>query len=88
MAELTIRLVSNPRTGKRDIHVDYHGEDDALPMEHERDHRALVAQLVGEGVLDPDEAGEVRVRRGEPARAGAGAPPLDQATRDKLEQSE
>lgn len=69
MAEVTIRMVSNPKTGKRDIYIDYEGEDDSLPMEHENDHRDIVEQLLGQGVLDPDDIGQIKVGRVQPAPA-------------------
>lgn len=67
MADLTIRLVSNPKTGKRDIYIDYESEDDALPYEHEQDHHHIVEQLLGAGVLSGDDVGQVRVGRVEPS---------------------
>lgn len=66
MADVTIRLVSNPKTGKRDIYIDYESEDDALPFEHEQDHQDVVEQLLGEGVLDPDDIGQIKVGRVRP----------------------
>jgi len=47
MAEVTIRLRHNPRTGERVLVIHYESEADALPHEHERDHRALAERLVG-----------------------------------------
>jgi len=38
MAELTIRLVVDPATGKKDVHIGYRSDADALPMEHEEAH--------------------------------------------------
>ena len=66
MADVTIRLVSNPKTGKRDIYIDYESEDDALPFEHEEDHRDVVEKLLGQGILDPDDIGQVKVGRVQP----------------------
>ena len=68
MAEITIRLIYNLETGKKDIYVDYESEDDALPVEHEKEHRQIVAELLGKGVLEPDEVGELQVRRVTPER--------------------
>ena len=65
MAEITIRLRYNLQTGRKDLFIDYHSDDDALPIEHEQDHRAVVESLLGRGVLKPDELGEVVVRRGQ-----------------------
>ena len=47
MAEVTIRLRHNPRTGEREVVIHYESDRDALPHEHERDHRALAEQLIG-----------------------------------------
>lgn len=47
MAEVTIRLRHNPRTGEREVVIHYESDRDALPHEHERDHRALAEQLLG-----------------------------------------
>ena len=66
MAEMTIRLVSNPSTGKRDIYIDYESQDDALPHEHEQDHHDVVERLLGQGILDPDEIGQIKVGRVRP----------------------
>ena len=66
MAELTIRLVSNPQTGKRDIFIDYESEDDALPFEHESDHSDILEQLLGQGILDEDDVGSIKVGRVQP----------------------
>ena len=69
MAQCTIRLVSNPRTGKRDIHIDFESEPDALPHEHEQDHRRLAEQLLGADIFEQDDIGQVVVSRGEPGEA-------------------
>ena len=49
MAEVTIRLRHNPRTGEREVVIHYESESDLLPHEHERDHRALAEALVRVG---------------------------------------
>jgi hypothetical protein len=63
VADITIKLVYNLKTGKQDIYVDFVSDDDALPIEHERDHRQLVEQLIGQGVLKPNDVGQVKVSR-------------------------
>ncbi len=63
MAELTIRLVVDPETGARRVVVDYGSDAEALPMEHEADHRAL------EGGLDGVEVG--RAEKSRPAERSA-----------------
>lgn len=47
MAEVTIRLRHNARTGERELVIHYESESDALPHEHERDHRAWAESLLG-----------------------------------------
>ena len=69
MADVTIRLVSNPKTGKREIYIDYHSDDDALPFEHEKEHRTFVEKFLGKGVLDADSMGQIHVGRVAPQAA-------------------
>jgi hypothetical protein len=54
MADVTIRFRHNPKTGKRELVINYESEDDALPHEHERDHRALVEKVLGRALTDED----------------------------------
>jgi hypothetical protein len=61
MAEVTIRFRHNPATGKREVVITYESDSDALPHEHERDHRALVESLLGHPLGDDVEG--VRVER-------------------------
>ncbi|MDX1929257.1 MAG: hypothetical protein SFV81_22205 [Pirellulaceae bacterium] len=63
MAEMTIRLRINPETGKKDIIVSLHSDDDSLPHEHEQLHRKLVEKLISGGLLTDGEAGTVVVER-------------------------
>lgn len=69
MADLTIRLIYNLETGKKDIFVDFVSEDDALPIEHEQQHREVIEQLLGKGILEADEVGDVNISRVPPQRA-------------------
>jgi hypothetical protein len=61
MAEITLKLRRDPATGKREIVIHLEGEADALPHEHERDHRALVEKLLGRSLTDED--GSIVVER-------------------------
>ena len=63
MAGATIRLMYNLETGVHDIYVDYDSEQDALPFEHEDQHRALIQQLLGVSDLSEDQLGEVVISR-------------------------
>jgi hypothetical protein len=65
MPRLTIRLVNDPETGKKNIIVDYESEEDAMPMEHEDTHRELVDKLIEGGTLKASEVGKVIVSRDE-----------------------
>jgi hypothetical protein len=84
MAEITIKLRHNPKTGERELIIGYESEGDALPFEHEREHRALVEALLGRPLGELPEGASVR-REGVTtppggAREAAPAP----AKRDKL----
>ncbi len=63
MAEMIIRLAVDPATGKKNILVKLESDPDALPVEHEQLHRSLVEKLLGRGILEADEVGEVIVER-------------------------
>ncbi|MCS6866686.1 MAG: hypothetical protein NZS48_16660 [Gemmata sp.] len=62
MAELTILLRRDPHTGKQNIIIKLDSDPDALPLEHEQMHRALVEKLIGKG-LRPEDLGELIVER-------------------------
>jgi hypothetical protein len=68
MAEVTIRLIYNLETGKKDIYIDYESDADALPLEHEQQHRQIVEKLLGKGILKPAEVGDVKVGRVAPEK--------------------
>jgi len=63
MAQVTIQLVIDPQSGKKNVIIDYRSDPDALPMEHEEDHRRLVDQLIEGGALSAAELGEIIVER-------------------------
>jgi hypothetical protein len=62
MAEMTIMLRRDPNTGKQNIIIKLDSDPDALPLEHEQMHRALVEKLIGKGVK-PEDLGEIIVER-------------------------
>ena len=64
MADINIRMVFNLETGKKDILIDYESDEDSLPFEHEKKHREIVQHLLGKGILQPNEVGNVIVERG------------------------
>src|SRR5439155_13642537 len=65
MAEMTIRLRCDPATGKKDIVITLRSDEDALPHEHEQQHRALVEKLIDGGLLKASELGQIVVEREE-----------------------
>lgn len=58
----------NMNSGKKDIVIEYESDEDAMRHEHEKKHRDIVERLVGEGILQADEAGEVIVERVQPGQ--------------------
>jgi hypothetical protein len=50
-SELVLRLRVDPLTGRREVVVDYTSDADALPYEHENEHRRLAGKVM-EGGLD------------------------------------
>lgn len=65
MAEMTIRLRCDPQTGKKDIIVSLRSDEDALPLEHEQQHKALVEKLIEGGIVSQSELGKIIVEREE-----------------------
>ena len=65
MAEMTIRLIPDPATGKKNIVIALRSDADALPHEHEQMHRALVEKLVNGGLMKAEEVGQIVVVREE-----------------------
>ena len=65
MPELTIRLRCDPQTGKKDIIISLRSDEDALPHEHEQQHRALVDKVIEGGIVKQAELGQIVVEREE-----------------------
>jgi FtsH ternary system domain X3-analog len=63
MAELIIRLEVDPQTRKKNVIISYRSDEDALPVEHEEDHRRLVNGLIEGGALQAAELGQIIVER-------------------------
>ena len=59
MADLTLRLRVDPTTGRREIVIDYTSDSDALPIEHEENHRQLANRVIDGGLKN----GKVQVTR-------------------------
>ncbi len=63
MAELTIQLVVDPTSGKKNVIIGYSSDSDALPMEHEEDHRRLALEVLAKSGIDPADLGEIIIGR-------------------------
>lgn len=86
MAEMTIRLQCDPVTGKKDIIVSLRSDEDALPHEHEQQHRALVERLIEGGIVKAGEVGKVVVEREEETGVETPSPQqTPQGQRESLE---
>ena len=71
MAQMTIRLQRDPTTGKQNIIISLSSDADAMPHEHEQQHRALVDKLIQGGIVKAAEVGKVVVEREEDSREPA-----------------
>ena len=77
----------DPATGKKDVVVKYVSDPDALPAEHEEEHRRIVGLLLQGGLVSAGELGRVIVERVAPEASEAGtSEPSPQATRAKVGQ--
>ena len=65
MAEMTIRFIPDPVTGKKNIIISLRSDEDALPHEHEQQHKALVEKLINQGTIKEGEIGQIVVTREE-----------------------
>jgi len=55
MPEMTIRLIPDPVTGKKNIVISLTGDQDTLPHEHEQMHRQLVEKALGKAKVQVEE---------------------------------
>ena len=62
MAQMTIVLRRDAKTGKQNVVVKLDSDPDALPVEHEQMHKALVEKLLGAG-LNPEDLGHIHIER-------------------------
>jgi hypothetical protein len=78
MPEMEIRLEIDPVTKKKNVKISYTSDEDALPMEHEDDHRALVDKLIEGGIVNAEEVGSVVVERAEESHTAAEEPQTEE----------
>jgi hypothetical protein len=87
MAEMTIRLQTDPVTGRKNILVSLRSDEDLLPHEHEQQHRALVEKLIEGGVLSAAQVGKVIVER-EAEKAAEEVQPASELPEQRAAQNE
>ena len=63
MASMTIRLQVDPVTKKRNVIIKLDSDADALPHEHEEQHKALVDALIKNGTLKAEDLGQIHIER-------------------------
>ncbi|MBA3538707.1 MAG: hypothetical protein H0T79_03700 [Deltaproteobacteria bacterium] len=82
MADLVLRLRVDPVTGRRTIAIDYASDADALPTEHEEDHRKLAEKVIEGGLrnekVEVSREQEAPVAEGPKGTAAPVATPVPQ----------
>ena len=63
MATLILRLEIDPHTKKRNVLVKLDSDSDALPTEHEEQHKAIVEALLANGGLKAEDIGTITIER-------------------------
>jgi hypothetical protein len=86
MPEMTIRLIPDPVTGKKNIIISLRGDEDALPHEHEQMHRAIVNKVLNRGLATETELGTITVEREEDKEPAAPVSTGPQAERQATKQ--
>ena len=63
MATLNLRLEIDPHTKKKNVWVKLDSDSDALPMEHEEQHKRIVEALLANGGLKAEDLGTITIER-------------------------
>ena len=63
MATMTLRLEIDPVSKKKNVWVKLESDSDALPMEHEEQHKRLVELLIAGGTVKPEDLGTIVIER-------------------------
>lgn len=63
MATLILRLEIDPLTRKKNVLVKLDSDSDALPMEHEEQHKRIVEALLANGGLKAEDLGTITIER-------------------------
>ncbi len=80
MGTLTLRLEVDPVTRKKNVWVKLESDADALPIEHEEQHRRIVEALLKGGTVKAEELGHIHIER---EGQGATAAPADAADAER-----
>ena len=72
MANVTIRLVVDPVTRKKNVVIGYEADEGALPIEHEEEHRRIADKLIEGGLVKAGELGKIVVERDVEKAPGGG----------------
>ncbi|HHO51745.1 MAG TPA: hypothetical protein ENK18_12935 [Deltaproteobacteria bacterium] len=89
MAEVTLRLRVDPQTRRKTVVVEYSSDADALPMEHEEDHRAIVDRLIEAGAItEADRDNVVIERSAEQAPVSSASEPGALSSEQALDESQ
>ena len=67
MAVITI-ILRRLETGRHEVRIEFRSDDDAMPHEHEVQHRQIVTQLLPALVFTEARDAQVRVERERPAQ--------------------
>lgn len=62
MGEIKISYLHDPKTGRREIWIDYEAASDWMPAEHERRHKEIVRSLLAQGIVSADQIDRFHVR--------------------------
>lgn len=81
-SELVLRLRVDPLTGRREVVVDYTSDADALPYEHENEHRRLAGKVM-EGGLDGGNLTVTRPTEEPASQVPAGEEPVKEGVKGR-----
>ena len=63
MATMILRLEIDPVTKKKNVLVKLDSDSDALPMEHEEQHKKIVEALLAGGAVKAEDLGTITIER-------------------------
>ncbi|MCO4781112.1 MAG: hypothetical protein KC646_02215 [Candidatus Cloacimonetes bacterium] len=63
MSKITLTLKKNTTNGKQELLIDYESDGDALPFEHEEDHKELVNKILESNGLNLSDIDGIQLNR-------------------------